>query len=128
MRSVDEKQNVNKIYFRIGEISRILGVETSVIRYWESEYPGLRPRRSKTGQRVYTQKDLKRLEQIKQLRYERGFTTRGALQVLRTKGLEEREPNDPLVVENERMRESLLDLRASILEFLDDLEQEGSPT
>ena len=126
MPPADEKANVNKLFYRIGEVSRILGVDTSVIRYWESEFPGLRPRRSKTGQRVYGQKELRQLEQIKRLRYEKGYTTRGALQVLRSKGLEAREPSDPLVAENVRLRASLLDLRDSILAFLDDLEQEKS--
>lgn len=125
MRS-DEKPNVDKLFFRIGEVSKILGVETSVIRYWETEYPGLRPRRSKTGQRVYTQKDLRRLEQIKRLRYERGYTTQGTRQELRRQGLEAREPNDPLVIDNQRMRSSLVELRARIVAFLEDLDREGS--
>lgn len=126
MRSADEKPKVDKLYFRIGEVSKMLGVETSVIRYWETEFPGVRPRRSTTGQRVYSQADLRRLEQIKQLRYVRGYTTQGARQYLRERGIEPREPNDPLVLDNERMRQSLIELRASIVEFLEELDREGS--
>ena len=127
MRS-DEKPNVDKLFYRIGEVSKILGVDPSVIRYWESEYPGVRPRRSKTGQRVYSQKDLQRLEHIKKLRYMQGYTTQGTRQALRRAGLEAREPNDPLVVENERMRQSLTELRAQIVAFLEEFEREGSST
>lgn len=126
MRSDEEKPNVEKIFLRIGEVAKILGVDPSVIRYWETAYPGVRPRRSKTGQRVYSQKDLRRLEQIKKLRYLQGYTTQGTRQALRRAGLEAREPNDPLVVENDRMRQSLTELRACVVAFLEEIEQEGS--
>jgi DNA-binding transcriptional MerR regulator len=115
---------ISKLYYRIGEVAKLLGVETSAIRHWESEFPGLRPRRTKTGQRMYSQHELQRLQEIKRLRFEQGYTIRGARQVLRSKGLEVREPQDPLVVENDQLRESLLDLRERILQFIDELDRE----
>jgi DNA-binding transcriptional MerR regulator len=115
---------ISKLYYRIGEVAKLLGVETSAIRHWESEFPGLRPRRTKTGQRMYSQHELQRLQEIKRLRFEQGYTIRGARQVLRSKGLEVREPQDPLVLENDHLRESLLDLRERIQHFLDELERE----
>ncbi|PKN50079.1 MAG: MerR family transcriptional regulator [Deltaproteobacteria bacterium HGW-Deltaproteobacteria-20] len=115
---------VSKLYYRIGEVAKLLGVETSAIRHWESEFPGLRPRRTKTGQRMYSQHELQRLQEIKRLRFDQGYTIRGARMVLRSKGLEVREPQDPLVLENDRLRESLIDLRGRILQFIDELERE----
>lgn len=123
----DDPAQVRKLFYRIGEVSKLLEVEPSAIRHWETEFPGLRPGRSKKGQRVYSQADLRRLQEIKRLRYEQGYTIRGTRQVLRAKGIELREADDPLVVDNERLRESLLRLRARIQEFLDDLEQERDP-
>jgi DNA-binding transcriptional MerR regulator len=115
---------ISKLYYRIGEVAKLLGVETSAIRHWESEFPGLRPRRTKTGQRMYSQHELQRLQEIKRLRFDQGYTIRGARMVLRSKGLEVREPQDPLVLENDRLRESLIDLRERILQFIDELERE----
>ncbi len=119
---------ISKLYYRIGEVAKLLGVETSAIRHWESEFPGLRPRRTKTGQRMYSQHELQRLQEIKRLRFDQGYTIRGARMVLRSKGLEVREPQDPLLLENDRLRESLIDLRGRILQFIDELERERPRT
>lgn len=123
MRPLDPP-NVNKLYFRIGEVSRIVGIEPSVIRYWETEFPSLRPRRSKTGQRVYTQADLKRIETIKHLRYDLGLTAAGALKVMRGQGLEVRASDDPVVADNERLRASLHALRQQLIDFIEELDRE----
>ncbi len=67
-----------KSYFRIGEVSRILGVEPHVVRYWESEFRWVKPIRTKSDQRVYRKKDLEALINIKKLLYEEKFTIQGA--------------------------------------------------
>lgn len=67
-----------KLYFRIGEVSRLIGVPPYVLRYWESEFPGLAPKKSGTGHRFYRRKDVELLLQIKQLLYEKRFTIEGA--------------------------------------------------
>ncbi|MGD0200669.1 MAG: MerR family transcriptional regulator [Bryobacteraceae bacterium] len=67
-----------KLYFRIGEVSRLVGVPPYVLRYWESEFPGLAPKKSGTGHRFYRRKDVELLLQIKQLLYEKRFTIEGA--------------------------------------------------
>ena len=68
----------DKTYFRIGEISKILGVEPYVIRYWETEFRTVRPIRTKSEQRLYRRKDLEALALIKKLLYEDRFTIAGA--------------------------------------------------
>lgn len=68
----------DKRYFRIGEASRIVGVEPYVLRYWENEFPQLRPRRADSRQRTYQKKDLETLLEIKRLLYEERMTIEGA--------------------------------------------------
>lgn len=70
--------NRNKLFYRIGEVSRITGLEAYVLRYWETEFPQIRPDKSKTGQRIYKQKDLDNILFIKQLLYIDGYTISGA--------------------------------------------------
>jgi DNA-binding transcriptional MerR regulator len=72
----------DKLYFRIGEVSALLGVETYVLRYWETEFPSLAPKKSGTGHRLYRRKDVELLLRIKHLLYEKRFTIEGARQSL----------------------------------------------
>ncbi len=64
-------------YYRIGEVSRIVGVESHVLRFWEKEFKQIRPRRV-SGQRLYRKQDLETIQLIKQLLYNEGFTIAGA--------------------------------------------------
>ena len=72
----------DKLYFRIGEVAGLLGVETYVLRYWETEFPTLAPKKSGTGHRLYRRKDVELLLKIKHLLYEKRFTIEGARQWL----------------------------------------------
>src|SRR4029079_8859380 len=72
----------DKLYFKIGEVSELLGVEPYVLRYWESEFPVLSPKKSGTGHRLYRRKDVEMLLRIKHLLYDRRFTIDGARQCL----------------------------------------------
>src|SRR5499427_185418 len=72
----------DKLYFRIGEVSALLGVEPYVLRYWETEFPSLSPKKSGTGHRLYRRKDVELLLKIKHLLYEKRFTIDGARQYL----------------------------------------------
>lgn len=111
---------VQKLYYRIGEVAQLLGVEPSVLRHWETKFPSCRPARSKSGQRVYHLRDVQQLEQIKQLHYREGYTLKGVRGVLRRRGVEPREHDDPVMVDNRRMREALLTVRRELLEALAD--------
>ena len=68
----------DKRYFRIGEVSRIIGVEPYVLRYWESEFPQIRPSRADSNQRTYQRKDVELIMEIKRLLYEEKMTIEGA--------------------------------------------------
>ena len=68
----------DRLYFRIGEVSRLVGVKPYVLRYWETEFPALAPKKSSTGQRLYRRRDVELLLEIKRLLYEKRFTLEGA--------------------------------------------------
>src|SRR5207247_2915501 len=82
----------DKLYFKIGEVSELLGVEPYVLRYWETEFPVLSPKKSGTGHRLYRRKDVELLLRIKHLLYEKSFTIQGARQTLHS---EARAPKTP---------------------------------
>src|SRR5438309_9632321 len=67
-----------KLYFRIGEVARLCRLPAYVLRFWETEFPQLRPVKSSTGQRMYRRRDVESVLHIKKLLYEDGFTIAGA--------------------------------------------------
>lgn len=73
----------DKLYFKIGEVAKIAGVEPYVLRYWETEFKEIHPVKSKTNQRLYRRKDLETILKIKALLYEEGFTIEGARKQLK---------------------------------------------
>jgi len=73
----------DKLYFRIGEVATLCRLPAYVLRFWESEFPQLKPVKSSTGQRMYRKRDVESVLRIKQLLYEQGFTISGARQQLR---------------------------------------------
>ena len=74
----------DKLYFRIGEVSELCRLPAYVLRFWETEFPQLKPVKSSTGQRMYRRKDVEAVLRIKKLLYEEGFTIAGARQQLRS--------------------------------------------
>ena len=75
----------DKLYFRIGEVSRLAGVEAHVLRYWETEFPSLRPKKSGKGQRLYRRKDVETVLEVKRLLYEKRYTIEGARKMLKAR-------------------------------------------
>ncbi|CAN5634619.1 hypothetical protein BH09MYX1_BH09MYX1_62040 [soil metagenome] len=75
-----------KLYFRIGEVASLVGVEPHVLRYWEREFRTIRPTKSAKGQRVYSRRDVENLMQVRDLLYDEGFTIAGAKRRLTHKG------------------------------------------
>ena len=73
----------DKLYFRIGEVSRIANVPASVLRFWENEFPRIKPQRTDAGQRLYRKSDVELIMTVKHLLYEKKFTIKGARQYLR---------------------------------------------
>lgn len=73
----------DKLYFRIGEVARLCHLPTYVLRFWETEFPQLKPTKSSTGQRMYRRRDVESVLLIKHLLYEEGFTIAGARERLK---------------------------------------------
>ncbi len=127
-----------KLYFRIGEVASLVGVEPHVLRYWEREFRSIRPTKSAKGQRVYSRRDVENLVRVRELLYGQGFTIAGAKkQLLRgpeaaaepspPSGSQARASEAPASAERatedppEGVREKLLALRAEVEAFLGDL-------
>ncbi len=73
----------DKLYFRIGEVARLLDLPTHVLRFWESEFPQLKPNKGGTGQRLYRRRDVETALHIRKLLYDEGYTIPGARQLLK---------------------------------------------
>ncbi|MGA8110731.1 MAG: MerR family transcriptional regulator [Acidobacteriaceae bacterium] len=87
----------DKLYFRIGEVAKLCGVETYVLRFWETEFPQMRPNKSGTGQRLYRKRDVELALRVKRLLHDEGYTIAGARQVLTQEAAKARAPQLPLI-------------------------------
>ncbi len=67
----------DKLFYKIGEVSKLTGVESYVLRYWQTEFPFLNPRKNRSGQRVYVKKDLEVILTVKKLLYQERYTIEG---------------------------------------------------
>lgn len=76
-------KSIERVYWTIGETAEQLGVNTSLLRYWEKEFGMLRPKRTTKGDRLYTKEDIARIREIRTLLKERGFTIQGAKEELK---------------------------------------------
>lgn len=111
-----------KLYFRIGEVAKRVGVEPHVLRYWETEFRSIRPQKSSRGQRVYSRRDVETLLRVRELLYDQGYTIAGARKKLRDGGVEPRDASDPTLRQANKMREALLALREEVETALAELE------
>ncbi|MFZ5894249.1 MAG: MerR family transcriptional regulator [Myxococcota bacterium] len=129
----DEPEVPVKLYYRIGEVSQIVGVEPHVLRYWETEFRSIRPQKSRKGQRIYSRRDVDKLLKVKDLLYTHGFTIAGARKRLR-EAVAEAEPApaaeaaSPAVAPSlpPHARGQLIELRAEIQRMLAELEGDAS--
>lgn len=83
----------DKLYFRIGEVARLCRLPAYVLRFWETEFPQLKPVKSSTGQRMYRRRDVESVLRIKKLLYEDGFTIAGARVQLKDEAKADRNQN-----------------------------------
>jgi DNA-binding transcriptional MerR regulator len=105
----------DKEYFRIGEVSKILDVDTYVVRFWESEFKSIKPIRTKAYQRLYRRKDLEELLIIKKLLYNDKFTISGAKrQLLKMKGSGTQADQDLIQEKFAEIKKALLQIRKMI--------------
>lgn len=110
------EEGIKKLYYSIGEVSDMTDLEPHVLRYWESEFEQLKPRKNRAGRRVYTDEDVRMVERVHHLLKEDKYTIEGAKQVLaREEGGE--------IVWSEHRRD-LLDLRGFLEELLAQLDED----
>jgi DNA-binding transcriptional MerR regulator len=107
----------DKLYFRIGEVAKLAGIKPYVLRFWESEFSGLGPKKSGTGQRLYRRKDVELVLEIKRLLYEERFTIEGARKILESRR-RAGPPPDPAAIYSE--------IRRGLNEILSILEHSGN--
>lgn len=100
---------ITKHYYTIGEVSDMLGLSPSLIRFWEQEFPALNPKKNRKGNRVYTQRDIEMLKRIRYLLKEQKYTIKGAQERLEQEG-------DKVDVEI-KLKETLKKLRAFLGEL-----------
>jgi DNA-binding transcriptional MerR regulator len=115
---------IRKLYFTIGEVSEQVGVPSHVLRYWESEFPQLRPKKGRSGNRTYQAKDLEIIQKIRILLYEQRFTIAGAKAQLAQNGtaaVAEQPTNGHLDMVDDLRREL-----QEILNLLDDSSGRGA--
>jgi DNA-binding transcriptional MerR regulator len=101
----------DKLFFRIGEVAHLLGLKPSVLRFWESEFTQLRPRKSGSGQRVYSRADVELLEEIQRLLHRDKMTIEGARQKLARRGGTDCRREESLLEMKEVLRSELLAIR-----------------
>lgn len=77
-----KKDIPDKLYFKIGEVAKLAGVAPHVLRYWEAEFPVIKPKRASSNQRLYRKKDVQAILRIKTLLHEQGLTIAGAKKLL----------------------------------------------
>lgn len=101
-----------KLYYSIGEVAKMLGVNTSLLRFWETEIPSIRPRKSQKGTRCYTADDIALLRQIYHLTRDCGYTLEGAREQLRLHSDDD---------DRQQLVQTLLDLKQFLLDLKDQL-------
>ena len=107
----------DKLYLRIGEVSAVTGLPSSVLRYWETEFITLSPRKSPTGQRLYSRKDIEQVLEIKRLLYAEKLTIEGA-----RKRIEVRKRYHKPELSMERLAALIEDVKVELLGLRDQLQ------
>jgi DNA-binding transcriptional MerR regulator len=124
-----QSRELVKLYYRIGEVSDIVGVQPHVLRYWETEFRSIRPQKSSKGQRVYSRRDVEKLLRVKDLLKNQGFTIAGARKRLSEPSEAPAEPAQPAEPEPgaKTMRRVLLGLRQDLVRMLEQIAEPKSP-
>lgn len=108
-----------KIYYSISEVSELTGIKPYVLRFWEKEFPGLKPKKNRAGNRSYQLKDIDAINQIKHLLYAEGFTIEGARS--RLKNIKQKKGGGSKSKESVRLRGLLFDIKKELNEILKSL-------
>jgi len=109
---INNKELQDKLYFKVGEVSLIADVPSSVLRFWETQFNRIKPKRTPSGQRLYRRKDVELILEIRHLLYEKKFTIPGAIQHINNKSVKQKNNNisgkfDEIRIELEKIRDLL---------------------
>ncbi|MCD6355076.1 MAG: MerR family transcriptional regulator [Prolixibacteraceae bacterium] len=110
-----KEPKIEKVYYSIGEVATLFNVNTSLIRYWENQFPELKPHKNKKGNRLFTKSDIELIRLIFYLVKERGLTLKGAKQKLKD-NREETIQNLEIVKRLQFVRQELVDIRDQLEE------------
>jgi len=105
-----KEKDIEKQYYSIGEVAAMFEVAPSLIRFWETEFEVLKPKKSKKGNRLFTPKDIENLRIVYHLVKERGFTIQGAREVLKNKGVQTRDKFE-IIQSLEKVRDFLTHIK-----------------
>ncbi len=112
----------DKLFFKIGEVADIVGVKPHALRYWETEFPALRPKKTRGAHRQYSRKDVELAMLIRQLLHDEGYTIPGARKRIRDLGRHQRSsPPEPRAAREVALRAELLGLREQLVDLLEQL-------
>jgi DNA-binding transcriptional MerR regulator len=107
------QEEIQKRYYTIGEVAEKFNVNTSLIRFWETEFDILRPRKNKKGDRQFTQKDIDCVQTIYHLVKEKGYTLQGAKDIIKASAREQNE-KATLIASLEKIKSFLMEVRNSL--------------
>ncbi len=110
---MSDSKNNEKLYYSIGEVSRLLSISTSKIRFWEKEFETINPKKNKKGNRIFTKKDLEKLKLIQHLLKEKKYTIDGAKKKIRR--------NPTKTETHQKVIESLQKIKADLIEIRNNL-------
>ncbi|MBG39896.1 MAG: MerR family transcriptional regulator [Flavobacteriales bacterium] len=109
----ENKETNEKIYYSIGEVSKIIGISTSKIRFWEKEFDSIKPKKNKKGNRIFNKKELNKLKLIHHLLKEKKYTIDGAKKKMR-KNPEKTETHQKVIENLKKIKAELIEIRKNL--------------
>ena len=109
----ENKETNEKIYYSIGEVSKIIGISTSKIRFWEKEFDSIKPKKNKKGNRIFSKKELNKLKLIHHLLKEKKYTIDGAKKKMR-KNPEKTETHQKVIENLKKIKAELIEIRKNL--------------
>ncbi len=108
-----KEKDIEKQYYSIGEVAAMFQVAPSLIRFWESEFEVLKPKKSKKGNRLFTKSDIENLRLVYHLVKERGYTIQGAREVLKNRAVQTKDKVE-IIHSLEKIREFLVSMKSQL--------------
>jgi DNA-binding transcriptional MerR regulator len=115
--SLKRTSDNNKLYYSISEVSRMTDVEAYVLRFWEKEFPTLKPKKNRGGNRIYQQREIDMINVIKQLLWEEGYTIEGARQKLKNRKSSSRLSLKTTAKSNGELKAKIREIRKGLKEL-----------